>query len=331
MSYILDALKKSENERRAGGLPGMVVGASYVVSPSSASRHRGVVLLAGAGMLVTGLAVGHLRPWEGNLTAGHAGKSVPRALEDIIPPLVSQSVVQAGVGSTDRASGMLPGAGQALLVAQGLAPSPAIAVAVMPSQTEPPGLVVVAPKKVVTVALPAPVPVPVSMNVVRNVPGAKTPAVLVSAAAALPVVPVAPVEARSVPAVSGPPPAKAITTAAASTSPAVAAKAPVVSPVAVTSVPPVASPGISAAKLSPQVSAERVVAYRELPAELRSELPNIVFGGFAGGGESEGRIAFINSRLVREGEEVSPGLKLETVDQDGVVLAYQGHRFRASH
>jgi general secretion pathway protein B len=70
------------------------------------------------------------------------------------------------------------------------------------------------------------------------------------------------------------------------------------------------------------------VAYGELPAAVQGALPNIVFGGFAGGGETEGRIAFINNRLVREGEEVSPGLRLETVDQGGVVLGFQGHRFR---
>ena len=73
-----------------------------------------------------------------------------------------------------------------------------------------------------------------------------------------------------------------------------------------------------------------VVSITELPLTVRASLPSIIFGGFAGGGEAEGRIAFVNNRLVREGEELFPGLKLETVDQDGVVLAYQGHRFRTS-
>lgn len=91
--------------------------------------------------------------------------------------------------------------------------------------------------------------------------------------------------------------------------------------------PPVVAVPMAAVVPAP---AQRIVDYRELPAAVQGALPNIVFGGFAGGGESEGRIAFINNRLVREGEEVSPGLRLETVDQDGVVLGFQGHHFRTA-
>lgn len=146
---------------------------------------------------------------------------------------------------------------------------------------------------------------------------------------------------------SGPPPKEAPARAPASFRMAYLAPTPVAAP-APEVAPAIAIPAASVARAAPVVATPvavpppvptavaapapaptpRVVAFRELPAAVQGALPNIVFGGFAGGGEAEGRIAFINNRLVREGEEVSPGLRLETVDQDGVVLGFQGHHFR---
>lgn len=242
MSYILDALNKSENERRAGAIPGMAAGASFMVAPQRSSSRRGsAAILVGVGMLVTGLALGSWRPWQnvpvpppGELAAASPAAAAPQ-------PAVPPALVENPATATPAAKAAPKSVAQ-------LKPQPTVPVVTKPKTP---------PKPPVTVQAEAPVP-------------------------------------AAVVAETSPKTAKADKVATAE----------------------VATP------------ANRVVAYRELPAKVQSRLPAISFGGFAGVDESEVKIAFINNRLVKEGEEVSPGLKLEKVGNDGVVLAYQGHRFR---
>ncbi|MBS1191786.1 MAG: hypothetical protein H6R10_3578 [Rhodocyclaceae bacterium] len=218
MSYILDALKRSEAERRAGAAPGPAPGTVYVVAPGSHAGLGGAAVLAGAGMLVAGLALGAWHPWQ---AAKPAGVVLAAA-----PPLPIQR-------------------GDAIPVPPVAASSPALPRSPVMSA------------KVSTVTKSA-------ASVRAGAEGAKLPA-------------------------------------------------------------KVASPLAKAVQAAP---AERILAYQELPADIRSGLPKITFGGYAGTDESEVRIAFINDRLVKEGEEVSPGVKLEQVSREGVVMAYQGYRFR---
>ncbi len=41
----------------------------------------------------------------------------------------------------------------------------------------------------------------------------------------------------------------------------------------------------------------------------------------------EERILNINGRMMREGQEVAPGLRLEEINQDGAVFSFRGTRF----
>lgn len=66
---------------------------------------------------------------------------------------------------------------------------------------------------------------------------------------------------------------------------------------------------------------------RDLPAALQKELPSLVISGYIRDGEA-GSMAMINDRLVREGEEIAPGLRLEKILADGAQFSYKGHRFR---
>lgn len=56
------------------------------------------------------------------------------------------------------------------------------------------------------------------------------------------------------------------------------------------------------------------------------ELPPLRISGYVRD-SGEGGMAMINDKLVREGEEVSPGLRLEKILPDGAVFNYKGHRF----
>lgn len=40
------------------------------------------------------------------------------------------------------------------------------------------------------------------------------------------------------------------------------------------------------------------------------------------------RMVGINNRMLREGEYVAPGLKLEQITPEGMVLGYKGYSFR---
>lgn len=234
MSYILDALNKSENERRAAAAPGLMPGASFVVAPQKRTRHGGAAFVLAGGMLVAGLALGSWRPWQ--------------------------------APADDEA---------ARVVALSTAETPVVAAAV-----------------------------PSSAAVL---PAAKVPAKAASKPAAAP----ASDKAKPKAVAKTAPEAKS---GLAATSPAGTAGAAAPPPVVV--------------EAAPEPRAKRVVSYRELPASVRKQLPEITYGGFAGTGEDAVNIAFINNRLVKAGEEVSPGVRLESVAQDGVVLAYQGHRFK---
>jgi general secretion pathway protein B len=226
MSYILDALNKSENERRAAAAPGLMPGASFVVAPRKNSRRGSAAFAIGIGMLVTGLALGSWRPWQ-----SQPGAAAPRMV--------------------------------------------ALSTAEMP-------LVPAAAPKVPAKPVAGPVPVAKAAQAAQPAPaGEKSKAKAVTRT---------------------PPPAKAEVAVA-----------------------PVASV-VAAAPAAPRE--KRVVSYRDLPASVRQSLPEISFGGFAGTDDDAVNIAFINNRLVKAGEEVSPGLKLESVAHDGVVMAYQGHRFK---
>lgn len=44
--------------------------------------------------------------------------------------------------------------------------------------------------------------------------------------------------------------------------------------------------------------------------------------------KSANSIVSINSRMMKEGESLAPGLKLEQITADGVILSYKGYRFR---
>ncbi len=68
----------------------------------------------------------------------------------------------------------------------------------------------------------------------------------------------------------------------------------------------------------------------ELPAAVRSSLPEFRISGHAYSPDAQTRVARINEKILREGQELSPGLRLEEIIPQGVVFSYQGYRFRVN-
>lgn len=56
-------------------------------------------------------------------------------------------------------------------------------------------------------------------------------------------------------------------------------------------------------------------------------LPEMTIAGYIHDDQA-GSMAMINDKLIREGEEVSPGLRLEKILPDGAIFSYRGERFR---
>jgi general secretion pathway protein B len=89
-----------------------------------------------------------------------------------------------------------------------------------------------------------------------------------------------------------------------------------------------AAQGVSTESATP-IPPNRVTTYGELPGSIRKSLPRIQVAGYSFADDAGMRMVVINDRILREGEEVSAGIKLERIDSDGkLTLNYKGFRFR---
>ena len=111
----------------------------------------------------------------------------------------------------------------------------------------------------------------------------------------------------------------------------VAAPAPPVAVIPAPSVPAIRPTQASAAKPDAEAPASEaapsVMSMSELPQAVRQELPAIAIALHGYAREPRERIVMINNQMLRQGDQVAPGLRLEQITQDGVVLGYQGYRF----
>jgi general secretion pathway protein B len=78
-------------------------------------------------------------------------------------------------------------------------------------------------------------------------------------------------------------------------------------------------------------SENRVASLQELPAHIQSEIPRLSVSGYIYSANRSDRTVLINTRLLREGEQVAPDLVLEQLTPTGMVLNYKGYRYRTSY
>jgi general secretion pathway protein B len=121
--------------------------------------------------------------------------------------------------------------------------------------------------------------------------------------------------------------AKAIAAIAANPNPSPALSATAAKPAPAGATPAGATPaGATTAGATP-ADATRADGTAELPPALLQEMPALAVAGFIRG-EGSSSMVIVNDRLVREGDEVAPGVKLEKILNDGLVFNYKGYRFR---
>lgn len=71
----------------------------------------------------------------------------------------------------------------------------------------------------------------------------------------------------------------------------------------------------------------KVLGIKELPADVKSKLPELKMTVHSYNEQPQFRFTVINNNTVREGQFVNGELKLEKINQGGVILNYHGHRF----
>jgi len=85
----------------------------------------------------------------------------------------------------------------------------------------------------------------------------------------------------------------------------------------------------------PEVAAEplpdkKLYKLSELPPSVRDSLPGFSITAFLYSDSPSGRMARINERIMREGQELEPGIRIEEIVSDGVILSYKKFRFFVS-
>ena len=73
---------------------------------------------------------------------------------------------------------------------------------------------------------------------------------------------------------------------------------------------------------------QRVIPMAELPLTIQQEIPAMTIPLHAYSSKPKDRLVSINDRMLREGESLTPGLRLEQITPDGLIFGYKGYRFR---
>ena len=73
---------------------------------------------------------------------------------------------------------------------------------------------------------------------------------------------------------------------------------------------------------------QKVISMAELPLPVQQEIPAMTIPLHAYSSKPRDRLVSINNRMLREGESLTPGLRLEQITPDGLIFSYKGYRFR---
>lgn len=320
MSFILEALRKSEAERRAAPMPRGTATGVYVVATSR--RTAPLVWWVSAGLLAAaiGIAVG----W------GAASRGSKPDAPDSRAPVATPVAAASGSSAADMAAVDSKAAADPRAMAGrqgGGGPLKPVAKASgTPPAPQPPAVTVVRLPVRTVIAASATSPVPAANTPVATTPVAIAPARSAPSPAALPIGDR--IAMKSTQPVRPTPSSVTPLTPAATVSPATAS-APAATAATVTDTAPLALPGPAGDARS--TAAVPMTPPAALPASTSlsaDEPPKLAISGFANAEDTRARFAVIDNRIVREGETFAPDLRLVQVGDDGIVVEYKGRRYR---
>ena len=93
------------------------------------------------------------------------------------------------------------------------------------------------------------------------------------------------------------------------------------------STPSVPEPAGEAETATATETAESIPELSQLPSNIKSELPAISITGHIYSNDPGSRIATVNGEIVREGENVEKGLKVDEITVNGILFSFKGVRF----
>lgn len=298
MSYILDALKKSEYARQQGKVPDLASLPVMDAGAGSPSARQRLPLLSAGAVLLAIAAAGWWRPWQAPAEAVQSPlPSLPHAVASIP---AQPAVAPATAGAPEPVAPARPRTPTPQVSGAEAAPpttTPAIAAASAAADLAASGAAASAPQ----VAAP-----PLS-------PGNPESAVS-------DVVPATPAPSQPAPAVQQASTPKRVLPELAQTPPPAAAPR-----------APTSAPAVPASTPTPPATAappKGVLDFYELPPTVRERIPALSISGYSYTAEPNMRLAVINNRVLRQGESAAPGITLERIGSDGVVLNFNGYRFR---
>jgi len=73
---------------------------------------------------------------------------------------------------------------------------------------------------------------------------------------------------------------------------------------------------------------DRLYNLSELPPAVKSALPEFRVSGHAYSPDRQTRVTRVNEKILQEGQELTPGLRVEEIIPAGIIFSYQGYRFR---
>jgi len=142
-------------------------------------------------------------------------------------------------------------------------------------------------------------------------------------------VPIEPVAAGLDTAAPAAAPAEVASPLAAAPAPSVVAEAPLApEPTARADAAPPTEARVVTAVRSPSDWRAATPRWQDLPAEERSRLPVPRFDVHVFAQEPSRRFVLVNLKKYQEGDRLDQGVKLDAILADGVVLSYQGQRYR---
>lgn len=91
---------------------------------------------------------------------------------------------------------------------------------------------------------------------------------------------------------------------------------------------PVPVRSVSTVKPAPVAQPANLLTLAQLPPSVRAELPTLVIGGSMYSKNPADRMLLLDKRMLHEGDEIAPGLLLESIQPKTAILRYKGSAFR---
>lgn len=322
MSYILDALKKSDKQRRKDRVPDLQTIQEINTHPRAKKRPMWPYLLVTILLINIGMLAVWLRPWQSEK-------------QNIIPQPTPLAPPHTSMEDSQQK--------QAAPAPPHASPAPPRPTGINPPITRP--VAQETPPKLDTVAKSRPTPSMPKPGQSRHV--AKKPASPKSNSKPLssepqiiestpPVEQLAkapqddsttdelmeqPTVAEQELTKAEPPPANPVADAAQLANVQAVPQA----PKQIASIPP---PRRTQPDTMPNRSSEpQVIDRLQLPASVQQDIPEIRISAHVYSKKPASRLVSINGRVMREGHTLPPGLKLDEITPDGVIFSYSGYRF----